>query len=345
MEFTKDKTNITKGLAICLMFFNHLYAFPERLLHGNYYIPFLPFFNAEFYIGQAGNICVSIFIFLSGYGMFLGYSRSNRSTIGYSWEKIKDFYLTYWFYFLIFIPIGLIFFKDITLWDSHEVRYSTEWFTFGENFVGWSARYNQEWWFVRMYVLLLIFFCPLYIWLSNQNLVLLFLISISIFLFSLITKVDYTGATSFIFWQILFAVGIVCAKLEFFSNSLVQYLDKLGGFWALLGIFACFALRFRFGAKLDFLLIPFFIYFAIRIITSCNFSKVFIYIGKYSFSMWLVHSFFCYYYFQNIIYFPKWSPLVFILLISFSLLSAISIENLRSRLALVKFKFRVTTND
>lgn len=31
MEFTKEKTNIAKGIAICLMLAFHLYAFEERL--------------------------------------------------------------------------------------------------------------------------------------------------------------------------------------------------------------------------------------------------------------------------------------------------------------------------
>lgn len=335
MEFTKQETNVAKGAAICLMFLNHLYAFPDRLLHGNYYITSIPFFDIEFYIGGLGNICVSIFIFLSGYGMFLGYSRSDKSSLRYSLEKLKGFYLTYWSYFLVFIPIGLIFFKDVTLWNSHEARYSTEWFTVMENFLGWSARYNGEWWFVRMFVLLLVFFCPLYIYLAKQNLIPLFLISISIFLFSLVSRVDYSGATGFIFWQIVLATGITCARLKFFSSRLVQHLDRIEGFWIFLGISICFLLKFRFGAKVDFLLIPFFIYFVVRAAASLRLSKPVAYMGQYSFPMWLVHSFFCYYYFQDVVYLSKWSPLIFITLVIVSLLSAMSIEYLRSRLELV----------
>jgi Acyltransferase family len=340
MEFTKEKTNIAKGLAIFLMLFNHLYAFPERLLHGNYYIPFIPFFETELYVGRFGNICVSMFLFLSGYGMFLGYSRSNKSPIRYSLKKLKEFYLTYWTYFLIFIPIGIIFFKNVTLWNSNEVRYSTEWFTITENFVGWSAKYNGEWWFVRMFVLLLIFVSPLYLSLSKQKISLLFFISLGTFVFYLISKNNYSSPFSFAFWQISFATGIICAKSNFFSSRFIQYLEKLRGFSVLFGIFVCFVLQLRFGAKIEFLLVPFFIYFAVRAVASLRLSNLFAYIGMYSFQIWLVHSFFCYYYFQDIIYSPRWSPLIFILLMSVSLFSAVSINYLQSRLiALVKFKW------
>jgi peptidoglycan/LPS O-acetylase OafA/YrhL len=77
------------------MFAHHLYAFNDRFLNGNSYVPFIPFFNAELYIGRLGSICVSMFLFLSGYGLFLGWVRSQQSSIRYSLAKLKDFYLTY----------------------------------------------------------------------------------------------------------------------------------------------------------------------------------------------------------------------------------------------------------
>ncbi|MFB2896380.1 acyltransferase family protein [Aerosakkonemataceae cyanobacterium BLCC-F50] len=333
MDFTKEKTNIAKGLAICLMFSHHLYAFPKRLLHGNYYIPMIPFFNAEYHLGIFGSICVSMFLFLSGYGMFLGYNSYLKSPILYTWKKLKELYLTYWLYFLIFVPIGLIFFKDVTLWKSNEIRYSTEWRTLVENFLGWSTTYNQEWWFVRMFVLLLIFLCPLYLVLSKQNLVLLSLLSLSIFIYSLILNVSYHSPLGFMFLQISFTTGIVCAKVKFFSSRFVQYFDdNLKEFGVFFGIVVCFLLQINFGRKIEFLLMPLFIYFVIRAISALHLSKLLAYIGVYSFPLWLVHSFFCYYYFQDIIYFPRWSPLIFVSLMGVSLLSVLSIEYLRSRL-------------
>ena len=114
MEFTKEQTNNAKGVAICLMFAQHLYPHSNRLLNGNNYIPLIPSLNLEKHIGSFGNICVSMFLFLSGYGMFLGYLRSKKKIFNYSLIKLKDFYFTYWLYFLIFIPIGILFFKHVT---------------------------------------------------------------------------------------------------------------------------------------------------------------------------------------------------------------------------------------
>lgn len=332
MEFTQEKTNVAKGVAICLMFYTHLYSFSDRLLDGNYYIPLIPFFDVEFYTASFGNICVSMFLFVSGYGMFLGYTRSDKNPLQYSLEKLKDFYLTYWTYFLLFVPIGLIFFRNETLWNSNKVRYSTDLFTFLGGFLGWSARYDSEWWFVRMFVLLLLFLSPIYIRLGKQNPPLLCLFSISLFLFSWAAKIEYTGVFGFVFWQISFAVGIICARSKFFSSTSIEYLENIKVLWLFFGMLLFGIIRHHFGAKIDFLFIPFFIYLVVRLIETIRLSQLLAYIGKYSFSMWLVHSFFCYYYFQDFIYFPRWSPLIFILLMGTSMLSVIIIENFRLQL-------------
>ncbi len=91
MELTKERTNIAKGAAICLMFANHLYSFPDRLLNGNYFTPLTPLFDLESSVENFGGICVSMFMFLSGYGMFLGSIRSDRNPWQYSLKKFEIF--------------------------------------------------------------------------------------------------------------------------------------------------------------------------------------------------------------------------------------------------------------
>jgi hypothetical protein len=338
MEFTREKTNISKGIAICLMFSHHLFAFNYRLLNGNSYVPLIPGFNTEFYIGKFGNICVAMFLFLSGYGLFLGWARSQQSSIRYSLTKLKNFYLTYWLYFLIFVPIGLIFFQEITFWNSNQIRFSRDVIVFLMNFSGWYYTYNGEWWFVRIFLIILLFLCPIYLKLAEKNLGLMVFLSLLLLSFGL--RVYPWGEFGFTMWQVSFALGVVCAKLKFFSSRPIQYLDKLGWSWVMFGLFCCFLighlfrLRFGdFGVRYDFLILPFLIYFSVRAVTLARLHKIFTYLGEYSFPLWLVHSFFCYYYFQDIIYFPKWPLLVFMLLVTMSLLSVVVIEHFKKRIS------------
>jgi hypothetical protein len=156
------------------------------------------------------------------------------------------------------------------------------------------------------------------------------------------------GEFGFTIWQAPFALGVVCAKLKFFSSRPIQYLDKLGWSWVIFGLFCCFLIghlfRLRFGdsgVRYDFLILPFLIYFSVRAFTIARLHKIFTYLGEYSFPLWLVHSFFCYYYFQDIIYFPKWSPLVFMLLVTMSLLSVVVIEHFKKRVSSQKMLWRL----
>jgi hypothetical protein len=334
MEFTKNQTNIAKGIAICLMFIHHLYAFNDRLLNGNSYIPLIPFFRLEDYAGRFGNICVSMFLFLSGYGMVLGYLRSKKTPLRYSLIKLKDFYLTYWLYFLIFVPIGIFFFNHVTLWQSNQIRYTADPIVFLKNFLGWDSSYNQEWWFVRMFVIILVFLFPIYIKLLEKNVA--FLVLTSLFLFSLSAKVNPYGEFGFIGWQTSFAVGIICAKFKFFSSRPIQDLDQSGWLLISFSLVLCIALRLlrwpfdASGNAFDFLIVAFFTYFSVMAAERLRLPSLLAYLGERAFPLWLVHSFFCYYYFQDIVYFPRWSPLIFLLLTTMSLLSVLGVEYLRS---------------
>lgn len=329
MEFTQKQTDIAKGEAVCLMFAHHLFNFPSRLVDGSTYVQILPFLNLEAILGAFGKICVAIFLFLSGYGMFLGYLRAKKTPMVYVLKKLKDLYLTYWLYFLIFVPIGIWFFKDATLLNSQELRYSTEPFTLIGNFLGFRSTYNEEWWFIRLFLTMLVV-SPIYLKLTQRNPILTAFLSLIIF--SLNLKLDKMIDFQFCFWQISLALGMVCAKINFFSSDLIKELEKMGAIGVVAILLICFLIRHQFGEGCDFLLVPWFIYASVKAATLLKLASVFSWLGQYSFPLWLVHSFFCYYYFQPIVYGLKWSPLVFLTLMTLSLISVLAIEYFRGYL-------------
>lgn len=71
--FTKEDTRVIKGIAVMLMLMliHHLYFFPDRMI-GNGLSCQLGVWEQNFvqYISAFGKICVSIFFFLSGYGIY-----------------------------------------------------------------------------------------------------------------------------------------------------------------------------------------------------------------------------------------------------------------------------------
>ena len=86
MSFEKKDTKIIKGIAIILMLYHHLFAFPERI--NETYISLFSIHQKtiSFLIGDFGKLCVAIFIFLGGYGTYITYKEKKE---GFIRNKIK----------------------------------------------------------------------------------------------------------------------------------------------------------------------------------------------------------------------------------------------------------------
>ena len=71
--FTKRHTQIAKGVAILLMLYHHLFVIPERISveHFSLLDAVLP--NAQITIATFCKLCVCIYIFLSGFGLYHQY--------------------------------------------------------------------------------------------------------------------------------------------------------------------------------------------------------------------------------------------------------------------------------
>ena len=128
---TKDYSNMVKGMAVLMMIMHHLWGFPEK-------IPALPLSNLEVQLGAAGKICVSIFMFISGYGLY--YTFKQKGTIQV-WHRVWNVYKRFWQVFFIFVPIGFLFLsKPFGILE------------FLQNLFCLKFSYNHEWWFLGTYI-------------------------------------------------------------------------------------------------------------------------------------------------------------------------------------------------
>ena len=112
---TRTNTKQLKAVAILLMLAHHLFTFPDRISYGLSPATPIMISNTELTrcIGVFGKICVSIFMFLGGYGL---YASSTIDTDGCLIPQkplsrhVFSLYSAYWKVFLVFIPIGFLFF-------------------------------------------------------------------------------------------------------------------------------------------------------------------------------------------------------------------------------------------
>lgn len=103
--FTKEDTNVAKGVALIMMYIHHMYF--EKATYEAFTIDFFPINEAQALILSAlCKICVAIFVFLSGYGLVIAYKKNQNASI-------KDYYRynlgRYIKYILSFMIIFIVF--------------------------------------------------------------------------------------------------------------------------------------------------------------------------------------------------------------------------------------------
>ena len=296
-KFTKSHTEIAKGMAIVLMICHHLFGFSKRL-HNVNYISIIPNNNYEYSLGRFGVICVAMFIFLSGYGLYISYIKKGDFTFGDSIKKMGSFMTNYWLVFILFVPIGLIWFNDNT-------RYAWNFNIFIANFFLISPSYNGEWWFARLYVELLLLF-PIIKYGLNKSTKYTSIISILLCIvplksdvfFKLFPQLSFLENTLIykdikliLLWQAIFVCGCLVAKYDLFKVAneylMRKKLDKniyyiliiLIIIKARLGVFNFVKID---PIYLDILITPIFILFGTNIISALKIKNIFIILGKNS---------------------------------------------------------------
>jgi len=353
-NFTKAHTQIAKGIAITLMMIHHLFAFPE-LIQNVSYISMVHFGKVpvEYLLGDFGKICVAMYLFLSGYGLYISSSKKEHFTFRDSLRKMIKFLTNYWVVFIIFVPIGLIWFNDQT-------NYKFNTLIFLKNFFTLSYSYNFEWWFVRLYIELLLLF-PIVKIMLKRSIKSSLIISLSLYIISfgmeVITKIVptlsflsknllFADIQSILFWQLTFCIGCLFAKFKLFEYINIKLFNKkvYKKTYYIVIILSVMVVRIGFSyvfqyigvgnsSYVDFILTPIFILVCTNLVKSnvirtsaVSGENVFKVLGKHSTNMWLTHTFFCYYYFQKLVFFPRLSILIIIWLGILSITTSIVID-------------------
>lgn len=365
-KFTKTHTQIAKGVAITLMMIHHLFAFPDRIQNVSY-ISILHFeeIPIEYLLGDFGKICVAMYLFLSGYGLYISSSKREHFTFKDSLRKMIKFLTNYWVVFMIFVPIGLIWFNDQT-------NYKFNALIFIKNFFTLSYSYNFEWWFVRLYLELLLLF-PIVKIMLKRSIKSSLLISLSLYIIAfgmeVITKIVptlsflsknilFADIQSILFWQLTFCIGCLFAKFNLFEYINISLFNKkvYKKTYYIVIILIVIVVRIGFtyvfqyigvgnSSYVDFILTPIFILVCTNLIyinkikasgTSPNnimpnvirskSESLFKVLGRHSTNMWLTHTFFCFYYFQKLVFFPRLSILILIWLALLSVTTSIVID-------------------
>ena len=340
--FSKDDTLCIKAIAIILMLIHHLFSFPAKLPAGVFVDNLYTFDSGktlESIAGDFGKLCVALFMVLSGYGMYCSYKNSsnfNETII----KRIKNVYIKFWQVFFIFVPIGIII-------GSDKIKGGIA--VFIKNILAIDLTYNDEWWFLTPYIVLILLSPAIIKWIERKNANMwIDIILITFFnavactsLITLLTTNKYvTPYYGTYFGQkmllvavmtAMFASGCYLAKYDIIAmirNRISsQIVAKLVGVLILIVTFLLrqsWQMHINWGwDRLDFIYACTFCIGCALILDGLTPVKTILsFIGKQATGMWLIHGFFCYYYCPEFIYAPQNPILIFLLLFAISFVFA-----------------------
>ncbi len=334
---SKEDSNVIKGVAVILLLAHHLWAFPDRIPYALKSIFFFTDINLPMLIGDFGKICVSLFFFLSGYGNEVKYHDKEFSLF----SKLKTLYLNYWKVFVIFIPIGFLFFSNQQPYCAN-VDICTVFSNFNPiefilNLIGWSATYNGEWWFFRDYAIMILLF-PLFKKLINKNSLLINIFFVIIFeLFYVLIGTMFDADHFITLWaidrapyMICFPMGMIAARFSLLQKAAVRIKrNSLRVIICLAALAVCFVCKVKLGGLVEVIVAPVFIIaFSILCAGLGKFRRIMTFFGKHSMNMWLIHSFFCYYYgvvSKSIVFF-RWALAALLVLIIYTTAASLAVD-------------------
>lgn len=357
---TKENTKQQKGIAIVLMLIHHLYIMNDRIPIGYEYTSGITISNMDLIniVASFGKICVSLFMFLGGYGIFKSVSSQGKEvsiTKGSFSKRIISLYRSYWKVFLVFIPIAFTFFDSCVVTCTNPAYH--DWFSvfsfkdFVSNFFAWSCSYNGEWWFFKTYIVTLFLgyiFIQLFkrsknVYIEFSAIIIYQIIITNIatianttpMLQSLLSNVFFTNIFAINEYSVLFFVGVVFAKYDILTEW-TELTKKYNIFEKILLslsliIFTVYLRVFIVPVALDTVLVPIFVFATMTFVNTTKiFQKPLGILGNHSTNIWLIHSFYCYYFYPipKYIYGLKQPVLTFTALLILSFVSSLLLNKL-----------------
>lgn len=350
---SKRQSAILQGAAIWMMVYHHMF------LGVTAYGTVFPFLRLEVVLRIAWfcKICVGIFAFVSGYGLYYGMEKLPRERFfgrlraeySYVFRRILRLYGKLWFVLLLYLgyAAGI---------RRQAIMPGELW----ENITACNPTYNGAWWYVEQYAKMLLLLPLLDLFLTRFGgtaekkkkgvfyaLTAVFVLAL-MFLGGLQTGEAWAWPAAVIEWfrpafLAVFAVGYLAARCRVYERWAILQKKWFGNrekpavlclSAVLIGI--VIAVRAALApdpayAKPDFALTPFFVYGVLMILSYVKPLEVFFaWWGRYSAYIWLVHGFFVIPAFLLVRSFTALDLPAYLVTLGFSALAAIALTGMES---------------
>lgn len=331
--FTKEHTNIAKGFAIILLLMYHLFESEyEVIALGVNYAPFR--WETFHRICGFGNVCVSIFVFLTAYGISKGIFAQKELGIKEAYgQACKRFGKLMLNFVILYISVNVFMFPYFDL----KLLYGGGWQgmlqlitdALGMHMFFGTATMNISWWYMEL-AYILIFLIPVMAFatkkLGNSMLLIMYFLP-----FVLDFNFDVAR------YLLVATVGICAAKGDWIDKVMNR---KVHLVWKWLigiaGLVFCvlvrqnFLVQERYLAEADAVISFFIVCMTTVVIGSIpGICKAFAFIGRHSMNIYLVHTFFYMSIWRKETYQFKYAILILLVLLAVTLLYSIILEGLK----------------
>ncbi len=314
-SFSKNHTNMVKGVAVMLLLFHHLFYkleyFDNCYMHSEKWVDFLH------KIASNSKVCVALFLLLSGYGLMKSADKlKSKITLRFSALHICKVLMMLWFIYILFVPLGYAF--DRTFTDIYGTGKSSI-FYFFTDLAGLTSKANETWWYMREIIFLYIIFPFLYYPVKKCS-----VLSLAVCLLF--------GHWGNYHWLVPFVLGMICAEKNIFGFILNQKGIKRVAF-AVLGLivmYLSYKVRAKYYTEFDAFFALSIVCFLISVVNIGNiFSKALEFMGEHSANIFMFHTFIYSKYFRDYIYWFKYPLLIFLVLLIVCLIVSFGIEKLK----------------
>lgn len=338
--FDKKSSLALKGIAIILMMIHH--NFRDTSLFSSFSISFSPFSEQSVVsFAYACKICVSLFAFISGYGLYFSYKGNKTdSTRWFFYRYIKTF-SGYWFVWVLSAVICQIIngrTSAILFKDGHARGIINTLIDFlGLHSLFSTPSINGTWWYMSAAAVFILMVPVLY---QLKDSSLLVLIGSVFFIRVIHTGNYFPGGNSVYAFITPFILGFVFADKKLFDKilSIGEGKPLAKTYKAIIEILLIILL-FKLYSKIpmEYFWELHFCIFPITVIIFCvefivqfqPLRKILVFLGKHSMNVFLVHTFIRAYYLRDLTYSFGHFLLISLFLLSVSTLLSVLIEQLK----------------
>lgn len=331
---TKDDTRMLKGAAILLMLIHHVFGSQVLFAGGGKEILYLiPLDNMGYHgvlemLSNFGSICVILYFFLSGFGLYRSYEQSGNCR---TMARLKGFYISYWKVLLPFVAIGTLFFSHQDTSFAAPGMGTDTFYAFShfdltyliKSMSGLAMIYNLSWWFILPYLFCLITF-PLWARIVDR------LPAVGacgvVMLLIILQRLPWPDANTTLWTNVLMRNGGDARFLMFYLGAALakdRTLDNLQNQWAsltpmpvladLVGLLFIVVLMTTNFTDMPMVWVTLFTIMAgdlfRRVAPLGRFMSL---MGKHSTNIWLFHTFLFFYFgkVSKLVYMPKYAALI-----------------------------------